>query len=155
MWLIDKCQSANKKNSMLKNLSTLRKTYDNDEYLTQEILYHKDRSCVFSLQSLVSAELYQLYLEFENSTARNQWIKRVEELRLRWKTAQEMSKQKIQTTLHMIKTCFQLFEAVDMTLLLLMFKNRNVRDDLTESRFYSSHLWCWNSYWSSSKRITQ
>lgn len=57
-WLIGKCQSAAEGNSMLKSLSTLRDTYDNGEYLTQGTLHHKDRSCVFSLQSLISAGLY-------------------------------------------------------------------------------------------------
>ena len=140
-WLIGKCQSANKENSMLKNLSTLRKMYDNGEYLTQGTLYHKARSCVFSLESLVSAGLYQLYPEFEDPAARNQWTKRVKELRLGWEAAQQTSKQEIQTALRVAKMCFKQFEAVDMALLLLMFKNRSVRDDWAESGFHSSHFY--------------
>lgn len=64
----------------------------------------------------------------------------MEELRFGWEAAQQTSKQEVRAAFCMARICFEQFEAVDMALLLLTFKNRSVRDDSVESRFYSSHF---------------
>ncbi|KAM0425396.1 hypothetical protein ACHAPT_009453 [Fusarium lateritium] len=103
------------------------KDYDNGEYLSQGTLHHKDRSCLFSLDDLVKAGLYTLFPEFAESKGRYKWTNRVKELRNEWYLQQETTKHDVRAAFNIARRCFSNFEAADIALMLLMFKDRRLK----------------------------
>ncbi|EEU34828.1 uncharacterized protein NECHADRAFT_88411 [Fusarium vanettenii 77-13-4] len=107
--------------------------YDNGEYLSQGLVNHGGRSCTFSLQDLVEAGLYELYPEFGDAQARGKWTNRVRDLRVCWDNEQKTTLQDILHAFNMARECFGPFDAPDMALLLLTFKNRKLRTTALQS----------------------
>lgn len=101
--------------------------YDNGEYLSQGLVNHGGRSCTFSLQDLVEAGLYELYPEFGDAQARGKWTNRVRDLRVSWDNEHQTTLQDILHAFNMVRECFRSFDAPDMALLLLTFKNRKLQ----------------------------
>jgi hypothetical protein len=96
----------------------------NGEYLSQGAVNHSGRSCVFSLDQLIQAGLYQLYPEFEDIRGRDGWTNRVRGLRSDWSAEQRTTDQEIQLALKIGRNCFNQFELFDIASILLTFKNR-------------------------------
>jgi hypothetical protein len=101
--------------------------YDNGEYLSQGELHHTGRSCVFSFEHLIQAGLYSLYPEFADSSAMGLWTKRVVYLRSEWSAGDTTTHVDIQKAFKIAGICFNQFDASDVALLLLSFKNRKLR----------------------------
>jgi hypothetical protein len=122
IWLMQIISDGNQE---LESLHNLRKSdYGNGEYLSQGTLYHKYRSCVVSLQSLSEAGLFELYNEFSEPDGKQRWTNRVQELRTKWQAEQPTVSQEAHSALKIARRCFPRFEASDMALVLLAFKNR-------------------------------
>ncbi|KAF7136918.1 hypothetical protein CNMCM5793_006580 [Aspergillus hiratsukae] len=101
--------------------------YDNGEYLSQGVLHHAGRSSMASLAQLIRAGLHNLYHEFADPAAMGLWTNRVRDLRLRWAIERTTTQLEIQTAVEMARACFNRFDASDIALLLLSFKNRKLR----------------------------
>jgi hypothetical protein len=107
-----------------------REDYDNGEFLLQGQVHHKGRSSVVSLGQLIKAGLHDLYPEFKEESGK-QWTNRVQSLRSRWSAKQSTTKLDIQTALCVARVCFKTFEAPNIAMLLLLFKNRKLRPTTT------------------------
>ncbi|KAK3299582.1 uncharacterized protein B0H64DRAFT_102348 [Chaetomium fimeti] len=105
--------------------------YDNGEYLSQGKVHHTGRSCVFSLDQLIQAGLHDLYPEFEDSSAMGSWTKRVKDLRLGWSIEHTTTQVDIRRAFEVARACLDPFNASDIALLLLSFKNLKVRTTTT------------------------
>ncbi|KAJ0418665.1 hypothetical protein BJY00DRAFT_314815 [Aspergillus carlsbadensis] len=113
------------------------KDYDNGEYLSQGILHHAGRSSVVSLAQLIEAGLHDLYPEFSDRDAKGKWTNRVKELRAIWSVEHISSTLEIQRALEIARTCFPIFNATDVALLLLSFKPRKLQEsaEISQSSF--------------------
>ncbi|KAF5534698.1 regulator-Ty1 transposition [Fusarium mexicanum] len=119
MWLLDTYAHPNSNWLRLENPE-----YDNGEYLSQGVIHHGGRSSVFSLQDLMSFNLYKLYPEFAVPTARGSWTNRVLELRSDW-TGECNSSFDEFFLAHQIATgSMKKFDAWDVILLLMTFRQR-------------------------------
>lgn len=110
----------------LRRLIALRESpgYDNGEYLTQGILYHEGRSCVFSLKALIDAGLCKLYPEFNDEIGKRFWTNRVKQLRSQWSGIRSTNAREMIIAVTRALRCFAGFDSVDMILMLLTLKNR-------------------------------
>ncbi|KAJ5288310.1 hypothetical protein N7508_011085 [Penicillium antarcticum] len=109
--------------------------YDNGEYLSQGVLHHIGRSSVVSLAQLIQAGLHDLYPQFADPAAMDSWTKRVGFLRSEWSIEHTTTQLDIQKAIEMARTCFKSFDAPDVALLLLSFKNRKLRVPATKGTF--------------------
>jgi hypothetical protein len=109
--------------------------YDNGEYLSQGVLHHTGRPSVVSLAQLIQAGLYDLYPEFADPAANDSWTKRVGFLRSGWFIEHTTTQLDIQRAVEMARACFKSFDASDVALLLLSFKNRKLRAPATKESF--------------------
>ncbi|MBE3042279.1 hypothetical protein IMZ48_06805 [Candidatus Bathyarchaeota archaeon] len=106
-----------------------RSDYDNGEYLSQGLVNHGGRSCTFSLQDLINAGLHDLYPEFAEDGGKEEWANRVKKLRdTRWYYEEGTSQDEVRHALEMARGCFGRFSTTDMTMVLLAFKNRKLRE---------------------------
>jgi hypothetical protein len=112
--------------AQLQNLRRLRQNtdFDNGEYLSQGTVIHSGRSCVFSLQELINAGLYKLYPEFGAASGKDKWPRRVRDLRSAWSRPQHTRQDELQQAAEIASCCFAGFDSLDISLLLLSFKNR-------------------------------
>ncbi|KAJ5392772.1 hypothetical protein N7465_011746 [Penicillium sp. CMV-2018d] len=106
--------------------------YDNGEYLSQGVLHHTGRSSVVSLAQLIQAGLHDLYPQFADPAAMGKWTNRVGSLRSRWSFEQTTTQRDIQKAVEIARACFESFDAPDVALLLLSFKNRKLRVPATK-----------------------
>lgn len=114
--------------------------YDNGEYLSQGLLQHTGRSRVVSMAQLVQAGLHDLYPEFADPAAMGSWANRVRDLRSKWSTEHTTTQHDIQTALKMAEACFDRFNAPDVAVLLLSFKNRKLRASTKTDTFEPSKV---------------
>ncbi|KAK4109385.1 hypothetical protein N656DRAFT_692126, partial [Canariomyces notabilis] len=102
--------------------------YDNGEFLSQGEVHHGGRSCVFSLSQLIQAGLHDLYPDLAEESGMKFWTNRVKVLRSRWSADDHpTTRVDIQTALGLATACFRQFDATDVALLLLSFKNRKLK----------------------------
>ncbi|KAF2277014.1 uncharacterized protein EI97DRAFT_305994 [Westerdykella ornata] len=104
-----------------------RGDYYNGEYLSQGAVNITSRSCIVSLEQLIQAGLFQLYPEFDDPEGRRQWTKRVIQLRQNWSAEQVTTDREIELAVRIARNCFTRFEANDIALVLLTFKNRRCK----------------------------
>ena len=138
LWLLEKCRDETSENPRIRNLIHLREIgYDNGEYLSQGTLIHTGRSCVVTLEDLIRLGLYNLYPELNDPGHRDQWTKRVRDLRSLWATPSSTTREEIRLAFDIATSCFCSFGAFDITiaLYLLMFKTRSFRGKPTKSEF--------------------
>jgi hypothetical protein len=109
--------------------------YHNGEYLSQGSVNHAGRSCVVSFKSLEDAGLYSLYPEFADIQGIRKWTNRVLELRQGWSIEQKTTPQEIQLASMLIRKCFNGFEIMDMELILLAFKARKIKGEVSLKAF--------------------
>lgn len=114
--------------------------FDNGEYLSQGVLHHTGRSSVVSLAQLIQAGLHDLYPQFADPGGMDRWTKRVGSLRSRWSIEQTTTQRDIQKAVEIARACFRSFDACDVALLLLSFKNRKLRVPATKGTFLKSSL---------------
>jgi hypothetical protein len=105
-----------------------REEYYNGEHLSQGRLDHAGRSCMMSLEQLIRAGLYQLYPEFNDEARRDEWTKRVRELRSNWAADQVTTDRDIELALAVGQKCFGHFELCDIASLILTLKNRQMSE---------------------------
>jgi hypothetical protein len=86
-----------------------------------------------SLESLEKTGLYDLYPEFADAQGMERWTNRVLELRQVWSIAQRTTNREIQLAFMVAKECFNNFEALDIALILLAFKNRKYQPTTTST----------------------
>lgn len=109
--------------------------FDNGEYLSQGVLHHTGRSSVVSLAQLIQAGLHDLYPQFADPAAMDSWTKRVGFLRSGWSIEHTTTQLDIQKAVEIARACFKSFDAPDVALLLLSFKNRKLRVPATKGTF--------------------
>ncbi|KAJ5085227.1 hypothetical protein N7532_009998 [Penicillium argentinense] len=85
-----------------------------------------------ALTQLIQAGLHDLYPEFADPAAMGSWTKRVGFLRSGWSTEHTTTQLDIQRAVGMARACFKSFNAPDVALLLLSFKNRKLRAPATK-----------------------
>ncbi|KAL3264530.1 hypothetical protein ABHI18_000643 [Aspergillus niger] len=107
--------------------------YDNGEYLSQGVLHHAGRSSVVSLEQLIHAGLYDLYPEFRDPASRNLWTNRVGSLRLAWSNEHTTTQLDLRSAVKLARECFNTFNALDIALVLLSFKERKLRTPATKA----------------------
>jgi hypothetical protein len=91
-------------------------------------VHHGGRSCVFSLSQLIQAGLHDLYPDLAEESGMKSWTNRVKVLRSRWSADDHpTTRVDIQTALGLATACFRQFDATDVALLLLSFKNRKLK----------------------------
>ncbi|KAI1084066.1 hypothetical protein F5B20DRAFT_526603 [Whalleya microplaca] len=105
--------------------------HQHEEYLSQGLLEHRGRSCVFSLKTLEDCGLYSLYPKFATPNETLSWRKfSLSKRPLRfgpldnWSRRQATTSQEVQIAHEMGRTCFMDHNPIAMTLMLLCFKNR-------------------------------
>ncbi|KAI1198069.1 hypothetical protein F5X97DRAFT_323851 [Nemania serpens] len=98
--------------------------YYNGVYLSQGSLNLSGRSCVVSLETLISAGLFKLYTEFAETSGGNLWANRARNLRWLWQGEQTTSHREIEQACEIAERCFPGFEASHLALILLAFKSR-------------------------------
>ncbi|KAI8630238.1 hypothetical protein F5Y19DRAFT_484126 [Xylariaceae sp. FL1651] len=111
--------------------------YDNGEYLSQGKVHHTGRSCVFPLDQLIQAGLHNLFPEFAEKSAMGSWTNRVKDLRSKWSDKHRTTRVDVQTALEVARACFNTFNAPDIALLLLSFKNRKLQATTRTSQFHN------------------
>lgn len=130
-WLLDSYrETAYRLGSNFPNLWKLRdgEDYYNGEYLSQGTLTHTGRSCLVSLEQLVNAGLYKLYPEFGNPDGAAQWANRTRFLRRCWSEQQTTTDYDDEISRAFeVGSCISPTHALDMALMLLAFKNRELR----------------------------
>jgi hypothetical protein len=99
--------------------------YDNGEYLSQGTIHHGGRSCVFSLQDLISSGIYKLYPEFAEQSAKNPWTNRVLQLRSIWREECQTSGEEFRQACEIARGPMKELDAWDAVLLLLSFRKRH------------------------------
>lgn len=134
-WLFAKYRKEFSDRVDMKSFIDLRASrYDNGEYLSQGRVNIKNRSCVFSLTDLVNSGLYDLYPEFGDENGKTKWTNRVQELRSRWKNFQRATRSDIHLASRIAENCFCEFDADEMTVMLLAFKNYRFSERASQSR---------------------
>ncbi|KAK0714058.1 hypothetical protein B0T26DRAFT_742492 [Lasiosphaeria miniovina] len=115
-------------NSEVKICAVDTTMFPQGQFVRDITLIRAGRSCVFSLDQLIKAGLHGLYPEFAENTAKKKWTNRVKCLH-------------IKRALEMTRACFSIFNANDVALLLLSFKNRKLRPTTATgpSRPYDGH----------------
>ena len=146
MWLIEKCHSIFWEENPLENLTQLRKRrgYYHGEHLSQGTVNHKGRSCVFSLQDLIDAGLCELYPELDDLEGRKRWTNRVIALRSMWAARSSTTQEDVRLALQLAESCFHGMVALDIALMFLTFRNREVVQGRDEFRNGKSGL---NNFW--------
>ncbi|KAI1069341.1 hypothetical protein LB507_008713 [Fusarium sp. FIESC RH6] len=140
-WLLDYFSqgSFNKEERWLRGLPHQRDWKDfhlphgfnNGEYLSQGMLNVAGRSCTLSLRAMKQAGLWSLYPEFDINSAessalvRKKWTEYVILLRERWEIQRETTKNEIGLAVEIARRCFDSFDEMDITLLLLAFRSRS------------------------------
>jgi len=79
-----------------------------------------------SLEQLIEAGLYDLYLEFNDAASREEWPKRVRHLRQDWLTEQGTTDREIELALRVGRECFGHFELCDISSVILTLKYRKM-----------------------------
>ena len=105
--------------------------YHNGEYLSQGSVNHMSRSYMVSSESLEKTGLYDLNPEVADAEGRERWARRVLDLRQVWSIAQRTTNREINLAFIVAKECFNNFQALDMVLSLLAFKNRKYKPRTT------------------------
>ncbi|KAK8022611.1 hypothetical protein PG993_013378 [Apiospora rasikravindrae] len=100
--------------------------YYNGEYLSQGTLTHANRSCLVSLRQLEEAGLCELYPELGDPEGAKLRAKRLRILRLDWSWKQPTTENDIRHA-EQLGSCLSPSQPLHMALMLLSFRNRNLR----------------------------
>lgn len=162
LWLLKKFHKSTDECPKMRHVMGLRdKGFDNGEYLSQGIVCHKHKSWVVTLEKIIQSRLCDLCPEFE--TKKEQWTKRVHELRLKWASLHSTTRNELQVAMDIAGTCFQGVGAFNIAILLLRLKNREYQgrdktgrrrltdimphDRFTERRIQISACWKGTILW--------
>ncbi|OBS23235.1 hypothetical protein FPOA_03788 [Fusarium poae] len=133
-WLMTIFRDVSGEDAKFRILRFEEPTYDNGEYLSQGTLNVKGRSCLMSLRNLQRAGLGRLYPELDVERARptdpvrRKWTNYVKDLREAWQNAQASTDSELQSAIEIAESCFESFDEYDMTLLLLAFRERKLKN---------------------------
>jgi hypothetical protein len=146
MWLIEKCHNDFWRENPLESLIQLRKRrgYYHGEHLSQGTVNHKGRSCVFSLQDLINAGLCELYPELDDLEGRKRWTNRVIALRSMWAARSSTTQEDVRLAMQLAESCFHGMATLDIALMFLTFRNREVvqgREEFRNGKFGLTNLW--------------
>ncbi|KAF5661558.1 hypothetical protein FCIRC_11798 [Fusarium circinatum] len=137
-WLLQSFRNAQftRGETRYRNLRLNRTEYDNGEYLSQGVVHLGGRSFTFSLQALTDAGLWDLYPAFNirdaepTAPVRISWSNYVLSLRESWNFGKETTRQEIDCAATIAKECFPDFNAYNITVLLLAFRQRKLSTGL-------------------------
>jgi hypothetical protein len=101
--------------------------HDNGQFLSQGAINLGNKACVFSLQDLMSSGLRSLYPQFKGGPYDGvKWINRVLTLRSTFSQEARLDEGDLMQAYDIAKKLFKKFDVMDMTLLLLSFRNHKI-----------------------------
>lgn len=104
-----------------------RPEHDNGQFLSQGAINLGNKACVFSLQDLMSSGLSSLYPQFKGGPYDGgKSIDRVLNLRSIFSHEARLDEGDLMQAYDIAKKLFKKFDVMDMTLLLLSFRNRKI-----------------------------
>lgn len=114
-----------------------RPEYYNGEYLSQGSLNYSGRGRVVSLRTLMESGLLYMYPEFDETRG---WTNGVRALRQRWSSEEPLSREDLERAVRIAKTCFGDFGGIEIPLMLVCFKARELSN--SASNCMSSFCLC-------------
>ncbi|KAF1818064.1 uncharacterized protein K489DRAFT_328331 [Dissoconium aciculare CBS 342.82] len=123
-WLVAHLQEQAEGPKTFENFFKHRRDgFDNGEYLSQGVMFHKGRSCIMSLKDLFDSGLCDLYPAFRGPSIK--WALVVRMLRDHGKLPSALTAGHVATALRIAEACFRPFQQLDAVIIILTMCERS------------------------------